>query len=108
MKKAEMTPEVRDAAALEIVRLIVSRRKARRQAESIDRNLNLIAREVIVFADICDDNIFIAEVLTGLKLIPEDMEECVSSSDHAATWNAVVERLSWAAGEVLKEREAKA
>jgi hypothetical protein len=108
VKKANMTPEVRDGAALEIVRLIVKNREARRSRPSIDRNLNLIAREVIVFADICDDNIFIAEILTGLKLIPEDIDECVSSSDHAATWNEVVARLPWAAGEVLKEREAKA
>lgn len=55
------------------------------------------------FGDLCDDNIFIHEVLSDKGLIPSDVQEAMNSDKALDVWNSVTARLQWAASQLLKE-----
>lgn len=63
-----------------------------------------VATGKFVFADLCDDNIFIHDVLSEKGLISKNVTEAMNSSAAMGIWNSVVDKLNLAAHELLKER----
>lgn len=105
-----MTDQQRDEAALAAAELMAER--AQRTGhyghntgfQSIEEALEAIASGRAVFGDICDDNIFTHQVLSGRRFIPKDSSKVVSSDEYTGIWNRVAGRYRWAAAEILKRR----
>lgn len=64
-----------------------------------------IGRREYGFGDICDDNVFIHEVLSQANVISKSVSHNVRSEALTKRWNDVVRHLGWAAGELLRERQ---
>jgi hypothetical protein len=107
-----VTPQQRDAAALACARRMADYCVASGHYghymgfTNIEEALRGIASGKAGFGDVCDDNIFIHEVLSSMKLVPRSVERSMKSDKATRTWNEVVSVLDWAAGEVLKERQS--